>query len=375
MKKNYLCISNRKKRAMSKRIILLVAAISALFVSCGKDGGEAVPQNLIQEEAKIDGRAYDALKNAGIALNELKNLYMSGIWFGEIDSNGNGIHYISVSATKDNTAYIYLLKFVVNGQGSKYNSYDLATVEKFSYVKTYSFPIAEKEIVVDHGYGNKETLTFAGTLVNNFIQSGSNYYAAIHDIYADGELPGITSHEFCHHKLLMDRSGSVKTCPYELVTEDIPTSGISGYNNGLWVGYNSSVICGPYCFSKDGEILFQTSAWSDLYSSNIYYASFGTWYFPISENNMFIVCFRANYSKAEPSYAEVVYTLDDIKTGDAVYLESKAVDSSQNVYSPAKFVSEKDGIYKFTIEAVVYSGDKKTFKITIDRGKQTCVVE
>ena len=90
---------------------------------------------------------------------------------------------------------------------------------------------------------------------------------------------------------------------------------------------------------------------------------------------MFIVCFRANYSKAEPSYAEVVYTLDDIKTGDAVYLESKAVDSSQNVYSPAKFVSEKDGIYKFTIEAVVYSGDKKTFNITIDRGKQTCVVE
>lgn len=360
---------------MSKRIILLASILSAFFVSCGKDGGEKVPEGIIIEDAKIDGRAYDALKNAGIAVNELKNLYMSGNWFGEIDASGNGIHYISVSATKDNTAYIYLLKFVVNGQGCKYNSFDLDAIEKFSFVKTYTFPITEKEIVVDHGYGNKETLTFAGTLINNFIQSGSNYYAAIHDLYADGELPYITSHEMRRNQLLMDKSGSVKTCPYELVTEDIPTGGISGYNNGLWVGYNGSVICGPYCFSKDGEILFQTSAWSDLYNYNIYYASFGTWYFPISENNMFIVCFRANYSKAEPSYAEVVYTLDDIKTGDAVYLESKAVDSAQNVYSPAKFVSEKDGIYKFAIDAILYSGDKKTFNITIDRVNQTCVIE
>ena len=360
---------------MLKRIIMMSAVLSALFVSCGKNGGQEVPEYEIIEEAKIDGRSYDALKNAGIKINELSNLSSNGSWFGEIDNNGDGIHYLSVSATKGNNALIYLLKFVVKGQGSKFAQFDLDQVEKFSYVKTYTLPMPEKEIVIDHGYGNKETLTFAGTMMSNFIKSGNNYYAAINDIYADGELPHITSHEIRHFQLLMDQSGSIKTCPYDLITENIPTGGLTWYKNGLWIGYNDSIICGPYCFSKNGEILFQTSAWSDLYNYNVSSAELGAWYFPISENNMFIVYFQEHHSKSEPAVASVTYTLDDIKTGDAVYIEGKNVDDSQNIYSPAKFVSEKDGIYKFAIEAVVYSGEKKTFNITIDRDNRTCVIE
>lgn len=360
---------------MTRKIILSLAVIATLFVSCGKDSGVETPQNVILEEAYIDGRSYDALKKAGIAINELSNLSNAGPWFGEIDKNGDGIHYISVTATKGDKALIYLLKFVVKGQKHKYNPYELDSIESFSYVKTYTLPITEKEIVVDHGYGNKETLSFAGTYINNLIQSGQNIYAATHDLYADGEWPNITSHDIRNHRLLMDKAGSIKTIPYELVTENIPTGGMSDYENGLWIGYDDTVICGPYCFSKDGDILFQTSAWSDLYSSSVKYASFGSWYFPVSENNMFIVYFQEQHVKSEPSVASVAYTLDDIKTGDAVYIKGMNVDDSQNIYSPAIFVSEKDGIYKFEIEAVVYSGDTKTFHITIDRDNQTCVIE
>ena len=90
---------------------------------------------------------------------------------------------------------------------------------------------------------------------------------------------------------------------------------------------------------------------------------------------MFIVYFQEHHVKSEPAVASVTYTLDDIKTGDAEYIKGMNVDDSQNIYSPAKFVSEKDGIYKFAIEAVVYSGEKKTFNITIDRDNRTCVIE
>lgn len=360
---------------MPRRVILSFAVLSAFFISCRNDSLEETPQDVILEQSYIDGRAYDALRNAGIAVNELNSLFGAGSWFGEIDKNGDGIHYTGVCATKDDNALIYLLKFVVKGQESRYNPYEPDAVESFSYVKTYTFPIPERQIVIDHGYGNKDTLGFAGTAINNFIQSGNNYYAAIHDLYADGVVPHIRKHDIRHFRLLMDNSDGVRTIPYELVKEDIPSSGLSGYDNGLWAGHDGSVICGPYCFSKDGEILFRTSSWSDLYRSDVKNAALGSWFFPISDDKMFIVYFDEHYTKGEPCVASVGYTLDDIRTGDAVYFKSVDVDSAQNIYSPARFVSEKDGIYKFEISAIVYSGDKKTFRITIDRDNQTCAID
>lgn len=358
-----------------KRFLSLFAVLSLILVSCGENGKINDPNNFYLEEARMIGPAYTALNRAGIDIKELDNVIGLGVAGEEFDSKGNGTHYYQVSATKGNTAYIYLMNYVVEGQGNKYVEYNMEDFETFNLIKTYSFPITQKELVVDHGYGEKETLHFGAVHLTRILHSGSNYYGALINMYIDGEYPNINKHQETNPRLLMDQSGSVKDIPYEYVTENIPTGGLVGYDNGLWAGYNGSVICGPYCFSKTGTVLFQTSAWSDLYNSNVYYASFGTWYFPISEKEMFIVDFETSNTKANPQHVIVKYIWDNIETGNDVYRKSMSISDEANVYSYAKFVSEKNGIYKFSIDATVYSGDQKTFNVTIDRLNQTCVVE
>ena len=91
---------------------------------------------------------------------------------------------------------------------------------------------------------------------------------------------------------------------------------------------------------------------------------------------LFLLAFESYVgTKADPAYANVRFILDNIKTGDAVYTISKAISDDANVYSYAKFVSEQKGVYKYTIDAIVFSGDKKTFTVTIDRVNQTCIIE
>lgn len=358
-----------------KRFFPLFAILSLALVSCGDNSKIKEPNNFILEESRMAAPAYNTLRNAGIDIKELDNVTgysPSGV---EFDDKGNGTHYYQVSATKGNTAYIYLMNYVVEGQGNKYAEYNMENFETFKLIKTYSFPITQKELVVDHGYGEKETLHFGAVLMTRILHSGNNYYGALIDMFIEGDFPNIMKHNETNPRLLMDQSGSVKDIPYEFITENIPTSGIIGYDSGLWPGYDGSIICGPYCFSKTGSVLFQTSAWSDLYTSSVYNAKLGTWYFPISNNEMFIVSFESNYSKANAEYATVRYILDNIESGDAIYTKTMEISPDANVYSYAKFISEKDGIYKFSLEATVYSGDKKTFNVTIDRVNQTCVVE
>lgn len=50
-----------------KRIFILLALIPALFISCGKDNGEEIPQNIYEEDS-IEGHIKKALREAGITL-------------------------------------------------------------------------------------------------------------------------------------------------------------------------------------------------------------------------------------------------------------------------------------------------------------------
>jgi len=355
-----------------KRVLFLLAFLSLFLASCEKK--DDIPQNVI-EEARMDGRAYDALKRAGVVVADYHNVFGAGVGEAEIDSKGNGIHYYQVAATKGGTAYIFLMNYTVAGQGNKYAEYDFDAVEQFSVIKSYSFPITQTELVVDHGYGNKETLAFCAVHMTNILHAGSNYYASLIDIFGNEELPHATKTQIENPRFLMDNSGNVKTIPYSFIKEGTPSNSC-GYDYGLWLGYNDSVVCGPYCYSKTGDVLFQTSAWSDLYNSSVGNARLGTWYFPISDNEFFIIAFESYVgTKADPAYANVRFILDNIKTGDAVYTISKAISDDANVYSYAKFVSEQKGVYKYTIDAIVFSGDKKTFTVTIDRVNQTCIIE
>lgn len=356
-----------------KRLLYLLAFLPLCLASC--ENKEDIPKEGYIEEARMDGRAYDALKRAGIVIGDYQNVFGLGVGETEIDSNGNGIHYYQVSATKGSTAYIYLMSYIVEGQGNKYAEFDYDAITKFNIIKSYSFPITQTEQVVDHGYGNKETLVFCMVHMSNILHAGSNYYASLIDVYGNDELLRATKTQFDNPRFLMDISGSVKTIPYSFIKENIPNDSYR-YDDGLWLGYNGSVVCGPYCYSKTGEVLFQTSAWSDLYNASILNAKLGTWYFPISDNEIFIIAFESHMeTKADPTYANVRFILDNIESGDATYSKNKALSNDANIYSYAKFVSEQNGVYKFTVDAVVFSGEKKTFNVTVDRVNETCVIE
>ena len=97
-----------------KRVLFLLAFLSLFLASCEKK--DDIPQNVI-EEARMDGRAYDALKRAGVVVADYHNVFGAGVGEAEIDSKGNGIHYYQVAATKGGTAYIFLMNYTVAGQG------------------------------------------------------------------------------------------------------------------------------------------------------------------------------------------------------------------------------------------------------------------
>lgn len=150
---------------------------------------------------------------------------------------------------------------------------------------------------------------------------------------------------------------------------------------GIVIGDYQNVFCsgvGETEIDSNGNGIhyYQTSAWSDLYNASILNAKLGTWYFPISDNEIFIIAFESHMeTKADPTYANVRFILDNIESGDATYSKNKALSNDANIYSYAKFVSEQNGVYKFTVDAVVFSGEKKTFIVTVDRVNETCVME
>lgn len=368
-----------------KKIINLFLSFSFLIIpSCDKPNANTQnSDDVFTEEMQslgISAEVYNALKQAGISLKDI-NLIKAEMTDNNIpqyDEAGNEINYLQVCGIKDDKTIIHLLRSSVDER------------PPYKYVKTYSFPNPEKkETIVDHGYGEKETLPFEcvqfiKVLMPESDKSGNTVYGILADNFQSNEVLPVKD----NYRLMIDRGGTIKTVAHEYVQTDPDLFdqyriSFTLHNLQLLEGYNGNIIAGLYCYSPSGERLFRISHWSRIYEWKVYRAELGHWLFPIDEKQMFIVYFDRYYPKSSsPSFACGGFVIDDLENsgvetnGNGSLPEQINPNSKEEyVYDYAKLLSVKDGIYTFDLPYTEYSGEKKSFKIVIDRDNHSYTIQ
>ena len=250
--------------------------------------------------------------------------------------------------------------------------------DNYKYIKSYPITApAQKEIIKDEGYGKQTTYTYSYSRFGNYIENGDTRFAIVVDNY-EVERDNFTEYIINNPRLIIDKNGAIKTVGHTVVDDN---SGNYYLDYGLLKGYGESVICGRYCYSYSGEKLFEVSTDSFIYrndigsGASILHAPFGSWYFPIDQTHMLIIYFvSGGGTKGYPCVGEVNTVLEDLQTGEKVFREIKNIDDASNIYDYARFISEKDGFYTFEIDAILFSGDKKTFTVKVNRTDGSIVI-
>lgn len=320
--------------------------------------------------------ALTALRTAGVNTDGVNIIY-DGIICGPSWNEQNQIKgYYQVCGQKDDNIYLYILSFDSDKTADENIVVSLSNdivKNNFKYIATYSVPLPEtQQLTIEHGYGlPADQIPYSWTRMVNFIENGPIRYGVIVDFYGEGTAnPTIKN-----PRLIADNSGSIKIVNHTIITSEDQNylSDSPSYNYSMAKGYNNSVICGFYCYSSTGERLFEVSAWSDLYRFHKS-VSLGWWEFPLSKNRYLLINFDCtDQSKASPVPCNVRIIVDNIETGDSEYQTN--ISLGNGIFEHSIFKSSDNGVYSFSIDAIVYSGDKHTYELSFDTKTNVMTVD
>lgn len=352
-----------------------------VFAACEKPDPNTDPQKEDQEqgqeqqsESDIAKQALAVLKQAGIEVASADIKFQGVIRTAKRDGTSEKyIGYYQICCVKSQQPIIYVLSYEASHgllfEGRNYQETEIAKTN-LKYIKTYKFDIPEPTISVDQGYGRViDNIPFSEAFFSDFIKCNNIYYGYLRDMYGEGtENATITN-----HRLLIDSNGYVNTVKHTIENgEDMP-SGYKAYNGTMYPADGDNVILGFYCYAPSGEVLYKVSAWSDLYTHSDD-GNYGSWAFPLSQGKFLFVDFNgSNNTKADPCDGYVRFIMDDLISGDCDYVKSKSL--GKNIFEQAKFKSASSGVYDFTMNATLYSGEKHSFAISVDTNKKTLTID
>lgn len=371
-----------KINAMKKIILLLVSMLVA-FAACEKPDSNTDPKNEDQEQGQEHGQETESdiakqvlaiLKQAGIDIPASDIKYQGVIRTAKRDlASDKFIGYYQICCVKSTVPSIYVLSYEAEHEilfeGKNYSESEIKK-SNFKYIKCYTLPVPEQTVSVNQGYGRiVNDIPFSESFFTDFIKINGIYYGGYEDMYGEGT----ENQTVTNLRLLIDNGGTINIiAAEELHGEDRP-SNYSSYRSTLYRAHDNNVILGAHCYSPYGELIYKVSPRSDLYTHSDD-GNFGSWSFPLNAGKYLFVDFNgSNDTKSDPCDGYVRFIMDDLVSGDSDYVNSKSL--GKNIFEQAKFKSASNGVYSFSMDATLYSGEKHTFAISVDTNKKTLTVD
>lgn len=343
-----------------KRLLLILAIILPVFISC-----EKTPSS---EESS---RELQTLKELGVDVSGMKLIYVSNSFI--VSSTANYANSSGeVICVLKGTQYTF---FIVNHiYGDNGESKELIT--------NFSIPYEDKgSTTVDIGYGEKKTVDFAGVQTFLGLYDNGVAYLPIKDWYHEPikegiHLAGSIAEKTDNPRMIIHSSKGTKVFP----VDEINDSGL------LAPEYNGGVLYNGVGYSATGEKLFSFgSTLNQMFFRPMDTGSLFKEWNPISADEYFAVRFYLGSTKAQEGIITCDSRLLNIGEDEVVWYTSSNVATairekgitlaSNDRIDSVTPVSKKDGVFKYKVSGIQYSGNKLDFTIALNTNNQTVEIE
>lgn len=343
-----------------KRLLLILAIAFPVFISC-----EKAPSS---EESS---RELQTLKELGVDVSGMKHIYTSNSFVVSSTANYSNSFGEVICVLKGNQYTFFIVNHIYGDNG-----------ESKELITNFSIPYEEKgSTTVDVGYGEKKTVDFAGVQTFLGLYDNGVTYLPIKDWYhepiKDGtHLAGSIAEKTDNPRMVIHSSKGTKV----FSVDEINDSGL------LAPEYNGGVLYNGVGYSATGEKLFTFgSTLNQMFFRPMDTRSLLIDWNPISADEYLSVRFDLGSTKAQEGIVTCDGRLLSIKENEVVWYASNKVatairEKGINLASNDRIdsvtpVSKQNGIFKYKVSGIQYSGTKLDFTIALDVNTQSVTIE
>lgn len=343
-----------------KRFLLLIAIILPVFISCEKNPSPEDPSG----ELKV-------LKELGIDISGMKFISSSNGFVVSSTANYANSSGEVLCVLKGNQYIFHIINFTqINNEVSK------------ELVTTFSIPYEDKgQSTVDLGYGEKKTVDFAGLRPSQGLYDNGVVYLPVMDWYHEpiNGNPNIVesiAEKSDNPRMIIHSSKGTKIFPID----EINPSAL------LAPEYNGGVLYNGKGYSANGETLFTFgSIINRMFFRPMDERSLLVEWIPISADMYFAVRFDLGFAKAGEGTLSCNSSLISILEDNEVWrpgakvftaIKEKGINLEYNDrIDSVTPVSKKDGVFKYKVSGIQYSGNKLDFIVVLDVNTQSVAIE